>query len=176
MPASPMIANGLVRGVLPALGQQKTPATIPHSHRRGKEFRHRSFHAAGQPTHAQIGGRSRCPWVAAGDRSFPSVLARTWHGLEPEALVSRPSRQSRSALSAKQAVPLFRADQTAIRRDICQPQSAFSQPWFGAVHLSLQSTAEICWCSRSEEQNMLLPEQLDGSVVALLGYGLASIF
>ena len=36
-----MIANGFVRGALPALGQPKTPATIPHSHRRGKEFRHR---------------------------------------------------------------------------------------------------------------------------------------
>ena len=39
----------------------------------------RSFHAAGQPAHAQIGGRFRCPWVTAGDRSFPPVLARTWH-------------------------------------------------------------------------------------------------
>ena len=39
-----MIANGLVRGALPALGQRKTPATIPRGHRRGKEFRHRSFH------------------------------------------------------------------------------------------------------------------------------------
>jgi hypothetical protein len=28
-------------------GQQKTPATIPHSDQSGKEFRHRSFHAAG---------------------------------------------------------------------------------------------------------------------------------
>jgi hypothetical protein len=28
-----MIANRLVRGALPALGQPKTPATIPHSHR-----------------------------------------------------------------------------------------------------------------------------------------------
>ena len=44
-----MIATGLVRGALPALGQPKTPATIPHSHRLGKEFRHRSFHAGGQP-------------------------------------------------------------------------------------------------------------------------------
>ena len=28
-----MIANGLVRGALPALGQLQTPATIPHSER-----------------------------------------------------------------------------------------------------------------------------------------------
>jgi hypothetical protein len=38
---APMIANGLVRGVLPALGQLQTPATIPHSDRLSKEFRHR---------------------------------------------------------------------------------------------------------------------------------------
>ena len=38
------------------------------------------FHATGQPARAQIGGRSRCPWVTAGDRSLPSVLARQWHG------------------------------------------------------------------------------------------------
>ena len=37
------------------------------------------FHAAGQPAHAQIGSYSWCLWVTAGDRSFPSVLARTWH-------------------------------------------------------------------------------------------------
>ena len=37
-----MIANARVRGALPASGQPKTPATIPHSHRQGKEFRHRS--------------------------------------------------------------------------------------------------------------------------------------
>jgi hypothetical protein len=42
---TPMIANGRVRGALPALGQPKTPATIPHSDRLGKEFRHRSFQA-----------------------------------------------------------------------------------------------------------------------------------
>ena len=39
----------------------------------------RSFHAGGQPARAQVGGRSRCPWVTAGDRSFPPVLARIWH-------------------------------------------------------------------------------------------------
>ena len=38
---APMIANGLVRGVLPALGQLQTPATIPHSDRLSKEFRRR---------------------------------------------------------------------------------------------------------------------------------------
>jgi hypothetical protein len=81
-----MIANGLVRGVLPALGQQKTPATIPHSHRRGKEFRHRSFQAGGQPARAQFRGRSRCPWMTAGHRSLPSVLARIWHRRHPAAL------------------------------------------------------------------------------------------
>ena len=74
-----MIANGLVRGALPALGQQKTPATIPHSHRLGKEFRHRSFQAGGQPARSQVGGRWRCPWATASDRSFPPVLARMWH-------------------------------------------------------------------------------------------------
>lgn len=30
----------------------------------------------------QIGRRSGCPWVAAGDRSFPSVLVRKWHILD----------------------------------------------------------------------------------------------
>jgi len=35
----------------------------------------------GQPAHAQIGSRSRCPWVTAGDRSFPLVLARKWHAV-----------------------------------------------------------------------------------------------
>ena len=39
----------------------------------------RSFHAGGQPAHAQVGGGSRYPWVTAGDRSFPLVLARMWH-------------------------------------------------------------------------------------------------
>jgi hypothetical protein len=46
----------------------------------GKEFRHRSFHAGGQPARAQVGGRSRCPWVTVRDRRFPSVLAHEWHG------------------------------------------------------------------------------------------------
>jgi hypothetical protein len=41
----------------------------------------RSFHAAGQPALVQIGGRSRCPRVTAGDRSFPLVLAQIWHAL-----------------------------------------------------------------------------------------------
>ncbi len=33
----------------------------------------------GQPARAQIGGRSRCPWITTSDRSFPSVLARIRH-------------------------------------------------------------------------------------------------
>ena len=41
----------------------------------------RSFHAAGQSALAQIAGRSRCPWLIAGNRSFPPVLARTWHAV-----------------------------------------------------------------------------------------------
>jgi hypothetical protein len=39
----------------------------------------RSFHAAGQPACAQMGGRSQWPWVTADDCSFPPVLARMWH-------------------------------------------------------------------------------------------------
>jgi hypothetical protein len=39
----------------------------------------RSFHAGGQPAHAQVEGHSRYPWVTVGDRSFPPVLARIWH-------------------------------------------------------------------------------------------------
>jgi hypothetical protein len=50
-----MIANGLVRGALPALGQPKTPATIPHCHRRGKEFRHRFMLGASRRTLAPSG-------------------------------------------------------------------------------------------------------------------------
>jgi hypothetical protein len=65
-----MIANGLVRGALPALGQPKTPATIPHSHRRGKEFRHRSVCAAGQPACPQVGW---CIGLSASDREFPPL-------------------------------------------------------------------------------------------------------
>lgn len=43
----------------------------------------RSFHAAGQPAHAQVGVRSQCPvpWLTAGVCSFPPVLARLRHGL-----------------------------------------------------------------------------------------------
>ena len=33
----------------------------------------------GRPACTQVSGRSRCPWVPAGDRSFPLVLARKWH-------------------------------------------------------------------------------------------------
>ena len=69
-----MIANGLVRGALPALGQPKTPATIPHSHRRGKEFRHRSVCAAGQPACTQV---SRCTGLSGSDRKFPALTGRS---------------------------------------------------------------------------------------------------
>src|ERR1700733_10562569 len=40
----------------------------------------RSFHAAGRPAHAQVGGCPGYLWVTADDRSFPPVLARMWHG------------------------------------------------------------------------------------------------
>ena len=40
----------------------------------------RSIQAGGQPARTQVGGCSWCPWATAGDRSFPSVLAREWHG------------------------------------------------------------------------------------------------
>ena len=69
-----MIANGLVRGALPALGQQKTPATIPHSHRRGKEFRHRSVCAAGQPAGPQV---SQPIGLSGSDREFPVLTGRS---------------------------------------------------------------------------------------------------
>jgi hypothetical protein len=45
----PQSPTGVSEGPLPALGQPKTPATIPHSDRLGKELRHRSFQAGGQP-------------------------------------------------------------------------------------------------------------------------------
>jgi len=47
IPTSPMIANRLVRGALPALGQLQTLVTIPYRHPRSREFRHReqSYHA-----------------------------------------------------------------------------------------------------------------------------------
>jgi hypothetical protein len=73
----------------------------------------RSFHAAGQPARAQIGGRSRCPWVTAGDRSFPLVLARTWHAATrkgnsvrlpratPALLVSASSSRSRGVATQR---------------------------------------------------------------------------
>jgi len=52
-------------------------AAAPHP---GDPLLRRSFQAGGQPARAQVGGRSGCPWVTAGDRSFPPVLARVWHG------------------------------------------------------------------------------------------------
>jgi hypothetical protein len=39
----------------------------------------RSFRRRLRPARVQVGGRSRCPWVTADDRSFPPVLARMWH-------------------------------------------------------------------------------------------------
>ena len=76
---APMIANGLVRGALPALGQPKTPATIPHSHRRGKEFRHRSFHAGGQAAAFLIRAGLLVVWLQLSVPGFRPVLARGWH-------------------------------------------------------------------------------------------------
>jgi hypothetical protein len=76
-----MIANGLVRGALPALGQQKTPATIPHSHRRGKEFRHRSFQAGGPPAAFLISAGLLIVSLQLDVSGFLLVLARGWHGV-----------------------------------------------------------------------------------------------
>ena len=69
-----MIANGLVRGALPALGQPKTPATIPHSHRRGKEFRHRSSARTRRAGPSQLGC---CVGLAGIDREFPRFTVRS---------------------------------------------------------------------------------------------------
>jgi hypothetical protein len=65
-----MIANGLVRGALPALGQPKTPATIPHSHRRGKEFRDRSVRA-GAGRDAKIDWKALSKRIGHADVAFP---------------------------------------------------------------------------------------------------------
>ena len=65
-----MIANGLVRGALPALGQPKTPATIPHSHRRGKEFRHRSFDPLSQVPLGDYQPVAAAPATAASRRAL----------------------------------------------------------------------------------------------------------
>jgi hypothetical protein len=69
-----MIANGRVRGALPALGQQKTPATIPHSDQSSKEFRHRSVCAAGQPARPEV---SQCAALSVNDRDFPALTGRS---------------------------------------------------------------------------------------------------
>ena len=55
------------------------PASAPGRIRTRDPLLRRPFPAGGQPAHAHVGGRSRCPWVTAGDRSFPPVLARMWH-------------------------------------------------------------------------------------------------
>jgi hypothetical protein len=65
-----MIANGRVRGALPALGQVKTPATVPHSDHSGKEFRHRSDCASGQPAQPQV---SWCTKMSGRDRECPAL-------------------------------------------------------------------------------------------------------
>ena len=60
----------ILDGVLP--GQNGAPGRI----RTRDPLLRSMFHAAGQPAHAQIGGRLRCPWVppvTAGFRPF-------WHG------------------------------------------------------------------------------------------------
>jgi hypothetical protein len=69
-----MIANGRVRGALPALGQQKTPATIPHSDQSDKEFRHRSVCAAGQPAFPHVSWYIR---LSGSDREFPRLTGRS---------------------------------------------------------------------------------------------------
>ena len=60
----------------------------------------RSFHATGQPAHGQIRGRSRCPWLTAGHRSFPPVLARTWHA----ACMPPATRANRSVSPGRQLI------------------------------------------------------------------------
>jgi hypothetical protein len=39
------------------------------------------FHTAGPPADIQVSGDLHCPSVTAGDRSFPTVLVHTWHGV-----------------------------------------------------------------------------------------------
>jgi hypothetical protein len=39
----------------------------------------RSFQAGGQPAYVQVRSRSEYPWVTAGARRCPPVLARPWH-------------------------------------------------------------------------------------------------
>ena len=74
-----MIANGLVRGALPALGLLKTPATIPRSDRPGKEFRHRSFHAGGQAAAFLVRAGLLIVWLQLNVPGFRPVLTREWH-------------------------------------------------------------------------------------------------
>jgi len=85
--------NGRVRGALPALGQLKVPATIPHSDRLGKEFRHRLVCAAGRPDCAQV---SRCIGLSGSDRKFPALTGR-WG-------TQRARRPLRPELAAVRAV------------------------------------------------------------------------
>ena len=53
------------------MGQPKTPATIPHSDRLGKEFRHRSVCATGQPACPQVG---RWFGLSGSDREYLALL------------------------------------------------------------------------------------------------------
>ena len=65
----------------PPLKRQGYTAQLRHAESmKGDPLLRRSFQAGGQPAHAQIGRRSGCPWVTAGERSFPPVLAQMWHG------------------------------------------------------------------------------------------------
>ena len=60
--------------------EERTNSPVTRKIRSRDPLLRRSFQARGQPARVQVGGCSRCPWVTAGDRSFPLVLARKWHG------------------------------------------------------------------------------------------------
>ena len=67
----PVLRGSRAGGAVPA--QPKTPATIPHSHRRGNEFRHR----AAMPCNAALtGSSSTAPWPPA-TTSWPSAYEAT---------------------------------------------------------------------------------------------------
>jgi hypothetical protein len=66
---------------LSARTRQVTATTPPSGTQRAcEQLLRRSFQEGGQPACVEMGGRSYCPWATADDRSFPLVLARTWHG------------------------------------------------------------------------------------------------
>lgn len=60
----------------------------------------RSFRAGGQPALAQVGGRSGCRWVTAGDRRFLPVLARTWHDTWMQTTGACDDRPTSAALAS----------------------------------------------------------------------------